>query len=76
MFAGHHSAFAERGAASFCAAGVLSRLFVGIHPLGLLLVLALPTGQFGEAALVNGCWTIGNALGKSRRRDDRRKPPA
>ncbi|MEU7481567.1 MFS transporter [Lentzea sp. NPDC042327] len=48
---------------SFCIAGVLSRLFVGIYPLGLLLLLALPTGQYGKAALVSGCWTIGNALG-------------
>ncbi|WP_434447435.1 MFS transporter [Lentzea sp. E54] len=63
MFAGYRSAFAKRGAASFCIAGVLSRLFVGIYPLGLLLLLALPTGQYGKAALVSGCWTIGNALG-------------
>ncbi|USX55459.1 MFS transporter [Lentzea sp. HUAS12] len=63
MFAGYRSAFSKRGAASFCIAGVLSRLFVGIYPLGLLLLLALPTGQYGEAALVSGCWTIGNALG-------------
>ncbi|WP_053738064.1 MFS transporter [Nocardia sp. NRRL S-836] len=63
MFAGYRSAFAKRGATSFCVAGVLSRLFVGIYPLGLLLLLALPTGQYGKAALVSGCWTIGNAFG-------------
>lgn len=63
MFAVYRSAFAQRGAASFCVAGVLSRLFVGIYPLGLLLLLALPTGQYGKAALVSGFWTIGNALG-------------
>ncbi|MEU3766203.1 MFS transporter [Amycolatopsis keratiniphila] len=63
MFASYRSAFARRGAVSFCIAGVLSRFFVGIYPLGLLLLLALPTGEYGKAALVSGCWTIGNALG-------------
>ncbi|MCX2950156.1 MFS transporter [Lentzea sp. NEAU-D7] len=63
MFDAYRSAFSKRGAASFCTAGVVSRLFVGIYPLALLLLLALPTGQYGKAALVSGCWTIGNALG-------------
>ncbi|ANN16128.1 hypothetical protein SD37_11095 [Amycolatopsis orientalis] len=62
MFTAYRSAFVQRGAMAFCAAGLVSRFYIGIYPLGLLLLLAIPSGQYGKAALVSGCWTIGNAV--------------
>ena len=59
----YRAAFAQPGAAEFCAAGFVSRLSIAIYPIAIVLIISGRLHSYGFAGVVSGCYVLGGAVG-------------
>jgi MFS family permease len=63
VFDTYRAVFRAPGTAAFCAAGFVMRMSIAIYPIGLVLLVAIRTGHYGQAGLLSGAYVLGAAIG-------------
>jgi MFS family permease len=63
MIERYRAVFRAPGALQFCLAGVVMRLPIAMYPLGLVLLVAIPTGRYGAGGILTGVYILGAAVG-------------
>ena len=63
MIERYRAVFRAPGALQFCLAGVVMRLPIAMYPLGLVLLVAIPTGRYGAGGVLTGVYILGAAIG-------------
>ena len=63
MIERYRAVFRAPGSLQFCLAGVVMRLPIAMYPLGLVLLVAIPTGRYGAGGVLTGVYILGAAIG-------------
>jgi hypothetical protein len=63
MIERYRAVFRAPGSLQFCLAGVVMRLPIAMYPLGLVLLVAIPTGRYGAGGVLAGVYILGAAVG-------------